>query len=306
MLTLTMTHRNDFYELHLMEVPAILAMVMLNEPHCDASVTRYSGAMDLTFPDLERRAFWKQTFKELLEQAGEGSLRVMRLSNAYADGFVSIFTPSCQISYTASERQLARLCAVMTNFNTKIGGMKFEGETWPLMRLGQRLVDVFEEFIAKLKLDFSDVECDALPSLFGERPREERFGETYSANYDASFAAVSHLQENGLGTTCELRLAPLDQSAFYVPELLRGYDQTELRARYIFELEQIKKMYPAAMEVCVSERGNLETFCKRYQDLSGEYPETEYYLHTRQTFERYLPVLRQKLTPEQQASLQIG
>ena len=268
------------YSLILEGIPKILAMLINNEHEYVTSEKsgRYT-VMKTEGKEYEIYSKWVAIFEKLIEekypQIDARTRNKLALENARY--FISVFTPSTVMGYTASLRQLNYIIGFCEE-------MYLTPSVDPFMLL---LKPYLHELADQLR-DICNVEGlrdnkGRGFSLFTNRHRNEFFDECYSTNYMGSFAQLAQAHRHR-SITYEMQIPQLNDCCFYVPAII---EDDALREEYLRDMDTLKDNYPQGMVVAINERGTAEAFMlKCHERLCGA-AQREICMQTEQTLERY-------------------
>ena len=269
------------YSLILEGVPKILAMLINNEHEYVTSEKsgRYT-VMKTDGLEYEIYSKWSKIFEKLIEekypQINARTRNKLALENARY--FISVFTPSTVMGYTASLRQLNYIIGFCEEMYLTPSVDPFMLTLRPYLR----------EFADQLR-EICNVEGlrdnkGRRFSLFATRQRNEFFDECYSVNYMGSFAQLAQAHRHR-SLTYEMMIPRLDSCSFYVPAII---EDEKLRQEYLKDMMSLKENYPQGMMVPINERGTIDAFVlKCHERLCGA-AQREICLQTRATLKRYL------------------
>lgn len=268
------------YSLILEGIPKILAMLINNEHEYVTSEKsgRYT-VMKTEGKEYEIYSKWVAIFEKLIEekypQIDARTRNKLALENARY--FISVFTPSTVMGYTASLRQLNYIIGFCEE-------MYLTPSVDPFMLL---LKPYLHELADQLR-DICNVEGlrdnkGRGFSLFTNRHRNEFFDECYSTNYMGSFAQLAQAHRHR-SITYEMQIPQLGDCYFYVPAII---EDDALREEYLRDMDTLKDNYPQGMVVAINERGTAEAFMlKCHERLCGA-AQREICMQTEQTLKRY-------------------
>lgn len=267
------------YNLMLEGIPKILAMVLNNEKIYNTSEksARYTH-MDASKEEKELYEKWIEIFSNEISKAYPNfdKKRVLKLAQENARNLISVFTPATVMEYTVSFGQLNYIINWAKDYLNKNANNDFE----------LKLQEVFREFLEAMP----DLEVEGLDShlkgrsfsLFAKRVRREEFGENYSINYLASFAALAQAQRHR--TLC-YEMSLLEEPKFFVPPIICG---TSLEKEWNEDITSLKANYPQGMLVAVNERGTIENFILKCTERLCGAAQLEIMLQTKNTLNRYM------------------
>ena len=287
-MTLHSGHHSVFdhptYNLGLVDVPKIIAMILNNEKMYTTSEksARYTK-MKVSEREEVLYLKWIEIYKqEILKKYPDFEERkATKLAQENARKLISIFTPATTMEYSASLRQLNYIMHWFKNFIKDAEDNDFNKKLKPYM---QEFVDCLKDlYIEDLN---SDVKNRKL-SLFANRIRKEEFGENYCINYKSSWDEFAQAQRH---RTLDYEIKMLDNNEYSVPRIIKG---TKLEKEWLKDIESLSDLYPQGMLIQVNERGTAENLILKCQErLCGE-AQLEIAVHTKENLDRYLKNIKE-------------
>lgn len=275
--------------LYLQDIPKILAMVLNNEKYYNTSEksARYTE-MKTSGKEEELYHKWKDIFTSVISMKyNDMDPKMMaKLALENARYMISVFTPSTNMAYTTSIKQLNYIVGWMQNYIEQASSMKKASD------FEHRLAMVFAEFVRKVDKELlipglTDPRDQGF-SLFGKREHEEEWGENYSISYYGSFAQLAQAQShralhyefmfsNFEGT---LRSNP----GFYIPPIIYN---GQYEKQWLDDAELIIDDFPQGMMLKINERGTCEDFISKCLEMLCGQTQLEICAQTASTLSQY-------------------
>ncbi len=288
--TLSLGHHSVYdhikFNFYFEEFPKIGAMIFNNEKAYDTSEksARYTE-MDPCPHQKELYDKWKPIFKERIEKKYPqlSETKTGKLAKENARYVTSVFTPT-KMLHTFSFRQLNY---IMHYFDEHIKEhktqSKFDGRVYQFMHKFNTIIkDDFDMFVKELQ----SMNKRRL-SLFAKRESfEEEFGESYSANYNVSFACLAQLHRH---RTLNYEMQPIndnDEPEFFIPPIL---DTKTLQKQWQKDLESVAEYdYPQGMLIDIHEIGTYNDFISKMCERLCGHAQWEIMNQTKKTLEKYI------------------
>ena len=263
--------------LYLEGVPKILAMILNNERVYNTSENYVHHSIPVA-QDLELELYlkWKDAFlnRIVATYPDMDSKLALRYAQEHATYLISVFSPSTNMAYTTSVRQLNYLVGWMEKFV----GMSAEQRGLP-REFSNRLAEIFVEFMNKIDKNLllpglNDTKNRGF-SLFAKRIRETEWGENYCVTYYGSLAQLA-LAQRYRTLLYEFSFMNLEDIAeagtqFYIPPILR--DDKKLQELWLRDAESLEGNFPQGTLVRITERGTVDNFVmKCAEQLCGQAP----------------------------------
>ena len=268
------------YNLALIEVPKIIAMILNNEGMYTTSEksARYTK-MKVSDKEEELYNKWIEIFKEQInkEYPNIKENRVKKLAQENARCLISIFSPSTTMEYTTSLRQINYIANFFENY------IKYE-ENNDFNNLLKPYLKEFVDRISNLRIPELNADVkERKIALFDEREnRKEEFGENYCTTYFASFSQFAQAQRH---RTINYKIRLLDTPKYYIPDIIKG---TCLEEEWIKDMKELEYRFPQGMLVKVNERGTAENFILKCQERLCGAAQLEIMLQTKRTLDKYI------------------
>lgn len=282
-MTLSSGHHSVYdhpvYNLVLIDIPKILAMILNNEKMYTTS--EKSARYTKMKPSKEEEVLylkWIDIYKEeiLKKYPIFDDKRATKLAQENARKLISIFTPATTMEYTVSIRQINYIMHWFKNY------IEVEKDT----TFNKLLKPYMQEFLDCLKgLYIEDLNSDVKNrgiSIFAKRNRKEEFGENYCINYKASLDEVAQAQRH---RTINYEIQLLEEMEYSVPKIIKG---TKLEDEWLKDINSLKHLYPQGMLVKVNERGTVENFILKCQERLCGSAQLDIAVHTKENLERYV------------------
>ena len=261
-MTLSSGHHSVYdhpmYNLGLIDVPKIIAMIINNEKMYTTSEKSARYTKMKTSPEEEELYLkWIDIYKtEIIKKYPKiDKKKARKLAQENARKLISIFTPSTTMEYTVSLRQINYIMHWFNNYIKNAEDNEFNKKLKPYL---QEFVDCLKDlYIDDLN---SDVKNRKL-SIFATRNRKEEFGENYCINYKASWDEFAQAQRH---RTLDYEIQILKETQYSIPKIIKG---TALEKEWIKDMDSLKHLYPQGMLININERGTAENFilkCKDY------------------------------------------
>ena len=272
---------HPYYSIVLEGVPKIVAMILNNEKEYNTSEKSGRYTVMATGGE-EQRIYekWTKIFDDLIEhkypEIDERTRKKLALENARY--FISVFTPSTVMGYTANLRQLNYIIGYCEDLCATPSTDPF------ILALKPHLFELANLLRGLCNVDGLRDNRGRKFSLFAERERKEFFDECYSVNYEGSFAQLAQAHRHR-SLWYEMQIPQLDNCKFYVPPIITSED---LRAEYLRDMESLKENFPQGMLVKINERGTAEAFTWKCNERLCGAAQREICIQTQQTLDRYL------------------
>ncbi len=282
-MTLNSGHHSVYdhpiYNLGLVDVPKIIAMIINNEKMYTTSEKSARYTKMKVSPEEETLYLkWIDIYKEEIQKKYPkiDNKKATKLAQENARKLISIFTPSTTMEYTVSFRQINYIMHWFKNYIDQAEENDFNKKLKPYM---QEFIDCLKDlYIEELNSDVKNRKI----SLFGIRTRKEEFGENYCINYKASWDEFAQAQRH---RTIDYEIQMLEKEEYSIPKIIKG---TKLEEEWLKDIKSLKHLYPQGMLININERGTAENFILKCQErLCGE-AQLDIALHTKENLDRYL------------------
>ncbi len=287
-MTLSSGHHSVYdhpmYNLGLIDVPKIIAMIINNEKMYTTSEKSARYTKMKTSPEEEELYLkWIDIYKtEIIKKYPKiDKKKARKLAQENARKLISIFTPSTTMEYTVSLRQINYIMHWFNNYIKNAEDNEFNKKLKPYL---QEFVDCLKDlYIEDLN---SDVKNRKL-SIFATRNRKEEFGENYCINYKASWDEFAQAQRH---RTLDYEIQILKEVQYSIPKIIKG---TALEKEWIKDMDSLKHLYPQGMLININERGTAENFILKCKErLCGE-AQLDIAIHTKENLDRYLENIKE-------------
>ena len=284
------------YNLLLEDIPKFLAMVLNNEGIYVTSEksARYTK-MKPSPKELALYQKWYDIFQELItkryyEKYAKGyptqkaaETAIGKIAQENARYMISVFT-NTTLMYTVSLRQLNYILSFFEDFIEKGEENAFNDKVKEAMKV------FLAEVPAELRIEGLNArEKERTISIFDDRKtRKEIFSEVYCTTYKGSFAEYAQAQRH---RTLEYKMRLLEETEFYVPELLKEEDS--LVKEWLQDIASVQEFYPQGMLISIRERGTYEKFVLKCKERLCGAAQLEIALQTKKTMDQYLKTVKE-------------
>lgn len=248
--------------LNIQNIPKILAMILNNEHVYTTSEksARYTPIVRnddsiITYREEVLYNKWLEVFKlKIKKEYGDiyDDNKITKLAQENARYLVTVFMPTKMI-YTVSLRQINYIASWLLEYaencpnsymnkNLKIAIYQFVEELERLNILDKRLMN--NEKHRKLSLFNDDIEN-----------KRTYFGDTYSINYNASWAYLAQAQRH---KTLDYQMKRLDNLDYYVPPILK--DDEFLVKEWLNDIKSVSYYVPQGELIKINESGSYDNF----------------------------------------------
>lgn len=275
------------YNLCLIEIPKILAMILNNEGIYTTSEksARYTKMMP-SKQEEELYLKWIEIFKakilSIYPTITEKQVQKLAMENARY--LISIFTPATTMEYTVSFRQLNYIIQFFKNYINEEEETEFSKQLKPYLK----------EFINQTKeLAVEGLNANEKAreiSLFAKREYAEEFGECYSTNYKGTFAELAQAQRH---RTLRYKMQ-FSECEFYTPEILR--EDKDLQSKWQKDITLLKDKFPQGMLININERGTAEDFILKCKERLCGCAQLEIMKQTKSTLDKYIEATKENNT----------
>ena len=282
--TLVSGHHSVFdhptYNLILIDIPKILAMILNNEGMYTTSEksARYTK-MKLSQNEEILYEKWVNIYKkEILKMYPNiQEKQAMKLAQENARYLISIFTPSTTMEYTVSLRQINYILHWFDDFVEKAEDTKFNLLLKPYLK----------EFVKQLEYLWipelnSDVKERSI-SLFTKRKRKEEFGENYCITYEGTFAEFAQAQRH---RTLDYSIEIPKEIKIYVPKIIQ--ENEELKNNWLQDMSSVADKFPQGLLININERGTVENFILKCKERLCGAAQLEIMLQTKEILDKYI------------------
>jgi len=283
-MTLNSGHHSVFdhptYNLILIDIPKILAMILNNEKMYTTSEksARYTK-MQPSPEEKELYEKWINIFKTEIENKypNLSDKQALKLAQENARYLISIFTPATTMEYSVSFRQLNYILHWFEDYIKNAPDNDFTILLKPYLR---EFIDNLQDvFVSELNTDVKERKI----SLFDERKnRQEEFGENYCTTYKGTFAQFAQAQRH---RTIDYKISLLEKPEFYVPIIIKG---TKLEKEWINDISSLSHLFPQGMLIQINERGTAENFILKCQERLCGCAQLEIMNQTLDTLNKYI------------------
>ncbi len=243
------------YNLLLTGVPKIIAMILNNEK--DYNTSEKSARYTVMETEGEEKRLYDKWFA-LFYEAIRGTYPqidagvVKKLAQENARYFISVFTPATTMEYTVDFRQGNYLIQFLGDYEDYCEAANLDPFCQKLRPWLEKTAELLKPILSCEEI--RDQKGRGL-SLFAKRVRREQFGETYSVNYEGTFAQLAQAQRHR-SINYEMTVPELSEAKFFVPPILKPFPG--LAEQYLADIQSVKDNYPQGMLVKINERGCLD------------------------------------------------
>ncbi|MBR6504305.1 MAG: FAD-dependent thymidylate synthase [Clostridia bacterium] len=283
-MTLSSGHHSVFdhptYNLILIDIPKILAMILNNEKMYTTSEksARYTK-MQPSPEEKELYEKWIDLFKSEIENKypNLSDKQALKLSQENARYLISIFTPATTMEYSVSFRQLNYILHWFEDFLVNEPDNSFTTLLKPYLK---EFIDSLQDiFVPELNTNVKERKI----SLFDNRKiRQEEFGENYCTTYKGTFAQFAQAQRH---RTLDYKISLLEKPEFYIPTIIKG---TKLENEWLKDISSLSHLYPQGMLIQINERGTAENFILKCQERLCGCAQLEIMNQTLDTLNKYI------------------
>jgi len=256
------------------DTPKIVAMLLNNEK---VYVTSEKSARytKMRTSGLEEKLFnkWNYIFERKISEKYPkiDAKKIKKLAQENSRYLISVFTPTT-LTYTTNFRQLNYVMHRFNNFIENANNTRFNEKIKEELNQFNNLLKDY--FVDELKPTFKNL------SFFDIRPRKEVFDETYSINYEGSFAQLAQAQRH---RTLDYSITLPKIKEFFTPPIINNEKENWLE-----DITSVSDNYPQGQLIKINERGTFENLIlKAYERLCG-HAQLEIQNQTSKTLETYL------------------
>lgn len=270
-----------YFSIELSDVPKIFAMLLNNEKVFATS--EKSARYTRMNPSVKEKLLYEKWIEILQDEIKKNysnnnyftDSKIKKLAQENARYFISVFSPTTLL-YSVSYRQLNYIY----NWLKDLENSQFE-----LYRLISPYAKEFCEQIEQSGYIDSQLKDGKARffSLIATRTREEHFGESYSVNYQSSFASFAQAQRH---RTLNYELSIPKQREFYIPKIIKRNDS--LQHLWLEDMDKVKDLYPQGQLLNVNERGTIENFILKCKERLCTCAQLETAEITKNTLLRYI------------------
>ena len=284
-MTLNSGHHSVFdhptYNLILIDIPKILAMILNNEKMYTTSEksARYTK-MQPSPEEKELYEKWIEIFSKEIskEYPNIQEKQVLKLAQENARYLISIFTPSTTMEYSVSLRQINYIMDWFEDFILNAEDTSFNKMLKPYLK-------DFSEQLKDLKVENLDAKVKKRTlSLFDTRTnRKEEFGENYCTTYKGTFAEFAQAQRH---RTIDYKITIPEENEYYIPLIIK--DNEELKNEWLKDINSLVDKYPQGLLININERGTVENFILKTKERLCGCAQLEIMLQTKEILDKYL------------------
>lgn len=284
--TLKSGHHSVFghvcYNFEFEEIPKILAMLLNNEKCYNTSEksARYT-LMTPSKAEEELYYKWIKIYQTVIqEKYPEIDVKqVIKLAQENARYLISVFTPATIMGYTTDLRQINYILGWAQNFIKEAEDSNFNSMLKPVLAN-------FVEETNEAKIDGLKDARRSTFSLFATRNRKEEWGESYSINYEGTFAQLAQAQRH---RTIKYEMSFLEKPKFFVPPIIEG---TENEEEWLEDISSLSELFPQGMMIKINERGTPEDLIMKCKERLCGCAQLEIAQQTKATLSRYVEMVK--------------
>ena len=283
--TLKSGHHSVFdhptYNLILVDIPKILAMILNNEGMYTTSEksARYTK-MKLDNKEKDLYEKWIEIYSNQINKIYPEieEKQVLKLAQENARYLISIFTPSTTMEYTVSFRQINYILHWFKDI------IETDTEDEFTLLLKPHLKEFVDQLSELYVPELNTVVKKRKISLFDERKsRAEEFGENYCTTYTGSFAEFAQAQRH---RTLQYKIRLLDNAQYYIPPIIN--DDENLKQEWLKDISSLEENYPQGMLINIIERGTVENFVLKCKERLCGCAQLEIMLQTKEILDKYI------------------
>lgn len=269
--------------MYLEDLPKFGAMILNNERMCTTSEksARYTK-MKVNGEQKVIYEKWQKKLEEIIhkEYPKLDDKKVQGLAQENARYLISVFTPT-KMLHTISFRQLSYIVHWFNDY------IKNEPDTLFSIKV-KEFMDEFinanivkQMYIERLNPEMKKREL----SIFAKRTHEEHFGETYTTNYEGSFAQLAQAHRH---RTLKYKIEVLQENLQnFTPPILFKYP--ELVNEWTKDFEKVSENdFPQGTLVRIYESGDYQDFISKLNERACGHAQWEVMNQTLKTLEKYL------------------
>lgn len=278
------------YNMFINGIPKLLVMMLNNQLAYETSEksARYTK---MKLPEDEQFIYdkWINIFEK--EISGRypklDSMKVTKLAQENARYLTSVFTPTI-FEHTLNYRQVNHIYALLQNSINKPNKSNLEEMLTPHMK------ELCEELSKNIELDekMQVNDKNKTLTLLNDYNVENNFSDTYSTNYQGSFAELAQAQRH---RQIKYHMNIPENPTVFVPPIIE--DNKELREEWLSDYEIVKDKIPQGMLVNINEMGDLDAFIEKAKERQCAYAQLEIDNQTRKTSILYKKALEEKNHP---------
>ena len=256
---------HTFFTLYLEGIPKILAMILNNERVYTTSEksARYTK-METEGREKELYEKWIGIYQKLIQEEYPQmkAFKASTLAKENARYLISVFTPSTNMLYTVSLRQINYILHMCEDYIREQEDNAFT----------KKVKEVLNKFVVQMRSLYVR-ELTIKPrtkklSLFDETPcHNDVFEEVYGVTYDGTMAQLAQAQRHRT-ISYKMYLDVANKPKYYVPPIIRD---TEYEKQWLNDIAELGDNFPQGRLVSIYERGNYEDFILKCQErLCGQ------------------------------------
>lgn len=278
-------YEHMYFTIYLEGIPKILAMILNNE---NAYVTSEKSARYTTMKTSGDEEYlyneWIDIFKTEIKSRYSfiNDEKIAKLAKENARYLISVFTPSTNMLYTTSFRQINYILHWCEDYIDEESDNDFT----------IKVKEVLKDFITRLKWIYVTA-LTIKPktkklSLFDEQKvHNEQFGECYCTTYKGSMAQLGQAQRH---RTISYKMR-FGEEEYYVPPILEGTFYEEI---WLQDIAKLGKNFPQGRLVTICERGKYEDFILKCEERLCGQAQLEIMNQTYETLNKYIKNCKDK------------
>lgn len=247
---------------NIQNIPKILAMILNNEHQYTTSEksARYTPVVrkdDSIISDREELLYnkWLEVFKLKIKKLyGDifDDIKIKKLAQENARYLVTVFMPTNMI-YTTSLRQINYIASWLLEYTDNCSNSYMDKNLKESINMFINELDRINVLDKRLMHN----EKHRSISLFNDNLEDKRvyFGDTYSINYNASWAYLAQAQRH---RTLDYQMKRLDEVDYYIPPIIS--DDEFLVNEWLNDIKSLFFIIPQGELIKINESGNYDNF----------------------------------------------
>ncbi len=300
-LTLNLEHHSVFDHLNiglnLSNVPKIVAMLLNNEKQYNTSeksarytpVIRKEGGIISQEEEVLYNK-WMHIFKEEIKKEYSDVLKenkIEKLAQENSRYLVTVFMPT-ELIYTVPLAQLNKITSFMNKMIKEDNKDDFKRKIIPYLKEFVSLLSKLNVLEERLQINSKNRSF----SLFGEKLKEEYFGDVYSTNYKTSLASLAQAHRH---RTIDYEIFLLKEKEYFIPPIIK--DNPLLVKEWLKDIQSLAHVYPQGELVLVNETGTYQNFLLKAKERLCSNAQLEIANQTKKTLEKYQEALQKNKHP---------
>lgn len=246
--------------LEISNIPKIVAMIINNEKDYNTSEksSRYTKIVkteDSIITETEEVLYnkWLEIFKDVIAQKYSHIHKpdkIKKLSQENARYMITVFAPT-EMIYTVPLGQLNKIISFMKKYIAKENKSDFDAKVIQYLKEFVEQIDLLNLTHPLLQTNSKERSL----SIFSEREKKNEFGETFSINYQGSFASYAQMQRHRT-LSCEMK--PEFSRFFFIPPIIG--ENIDLVHEWLDDINSVANVYPQGMMVDTTIQGKYADF----------------------------------------------